>query len=190
MGLIIRILSHVILPVVAVALITKISLNESFMLPLRFQYKKQTIALGMLGAFGAVVIILSALLIFKSLIDFSAIAQSLNYELTLQTYILVASAIVLVNPFIEEYFWRGFVFRVFDKYWTGYWTGILFALHHAIIITGWFNWWQFLLILVFLSAIGILFNWMYKKTNSIYASWFTHAVADLIIVIIGGIYLL
>ena len=146
----------------------------------------------MLAFFGGIlslIIIVVSLFIFMNLLDFNSIKENLEkINVTPSTYLYVVLIIIFVNPFLEEYFWRGFVFRVFDKYWKGYWTGILFALHHMIIIYQWFNWWQFLLITIFLSLIGLLFNWMYKQTDSIYASWFTHFIADLIIVIIGWIY--
>lgn len=186
-GLIVRILVHIIIPVIAVAYITKISFKKSFMLPLHFKNIKLTKQFALIGSIGATVIIAGAFFALRSLIDFGNISSNLkvNYGVTALTYPFIALAIVLINPFIEEYFWRGFVFRVFNKYWRGYWTGLLFALHHVIIIAGWFNWWQFLLVTVFLAIIGILFNWVYKKTDSIYATLITHTVADLVIVIIG-----
>ncbi|MBT4166369.1 CPBP family intramembrane metalloprotease [archaeon] len=190
-GLILRILSHIIIPVIAVAYITKISFKESFFLPIHLKNKKQTFQLALIGSLGATAIILTAFFSLKHLIDLTAISTNLaTINITPITYPLIALAIVLINPFIEEYFWRGFVFRVFDKYTKfGYWTGILFALHHVIIIAGWFNWWQFILVTVFLALVGILFNWTYKKTNSIYATWITHLIADLVIVTIGYFYI-
>ena len=188
-GLIIRIVFHLIIPIIAVSFFTKISLKNSFLLPLHLHNKKTTFFLAAVGSMAAFIIICGALFIFNEMIDFNLIAQTLNYSVDKKTYVLVALAIVLINPFLEEYFWRGFVFRVFDKYWDGYWTGILFALHHAIIIAGWFNWWQFFLVIIFLSLVGIIFNWLYKKTQSIYSGWIIHIIADLIIVAIGWIYM-
>jgi len=188
-GLAIRILVHIIIPVLAVTYVSKISLKNAFLRPLHFKNKKKTIILAAIGGLMSLIIILTSLFIFMSLLDFNSIKESLEkINVTSSTYLYVALIIIFVNPLLEEYFWRGFVFRVFDKYWKGYWTGILFALHHMIIIAQWFNWWQFLLVTIFLSLVGILFNWMYKQTDSIYASWFTHFIADLIIVIIGGIW--
>lgn len=188
-GLTTRILVHFVIPVLAVSYVSKISLKESFLRPLHFKNKRKTILLAFFGGILSLIIIVVSLFIFMNLLDFNSIKENLEkINVTPSTYLYVVLIIIFVNPFLEEYFWRGFVFRVFDKYWKGYWTGILFALHHMIIIYQWFNWWQFLLITIFLSLIGLLFNWMYKQTDSIYASWFTHFIADLIIVIIGWIY--
>jgi membrane protease YdiL (CAAX protease family) len=188
-GLIVRIVFHIIIPVITVAYVSKVSLKESFVLPLQLKNKKNILLLALLCSIATIVIIVSALFIFRNFFGFKDIANSLNYNLNKQTYFFVALAIVFINPFMEEYFWRGFVFRVFDKYWTGYWTGILFSLHHSVIIFYWFSLREFLLVLVFLSIIGIFFNWLYKQTGSIYASLIIHFVADLTIVIIGWIYL-
>ncbi len=191
-GLALRIIIHVILPIIGVMLITKVNIKEAFLTPLR--PKKQSLLWGTLGSAGALILILGAFLILKHTMDFSAITSSLNegYGVNITNYLIVASLIVLVNPFIEEYFWRGFIYRAFNKYTKGwintslfYLTGLFFSLHHTIIFKGWFNWWQWTLVTVFLAAVGVLFNWMYKKTNAIYAGWMTHTAADIIIVIIG-----
>lgn len=190
-GLILRILTHIFVPVIAVSYFAKITLKESFLLPLHLKNKNQTLKLALIGSMGAIIIILTAFFSLKHLLDLGAISENLSkINVTSTTYLFVALAIVFINPFIEEYFWRGFVFRVFDKYTKkGYLTGFLFAIHHTLIIAGWFNWWQFILVISFLSIIGVLFNWTYKKTTSIYATWITHFVADLVIVIIGYFYI-
>ncbi len=188
-GLAVRILVHLVIPVVAVSYVSKISLKDAFLRPLHLKNKKKTIGLALLGSVGACIVIILSLYIFIDILNFDAIRESLKkINVTSSTYVYVALIIIFINPFLEEYFWRGFVFRVFDKYWKGYWTGLLFAIHHMIIIANWFNWWQFLLVTIFLSSIGLLFNWMYKQTDSIYASWFTHFIADLIIISIGWKY--
>ena len=185
-GLILRIISHIVIPVFAVAYLTNISLKKSFFIPLRLKSKKSIFYYSFIFSIGAIFIITLAYFLLGQFVDFSNIEEQLRaYNITKLTYPLIALAIILINPFLEEYFWRGFVFRVFDKYSKGYWTGILFALHHVVIVTGWFNWWQFLLVTLFLSIIGILFNYIYKKTDSIYATWIIHTVADIIIVFIG-----
>lgn len=189
MGLVVRLLVHLVIPVIAVSYVSKISLKNAFLRPLHFKNKRKTITFALIGGFIAALVIILSLFVFFDLLNFEVIKENLiKINVTPETYLYVSLAIIFINPFLEEYFWRGFVFRIFDKYWKGYWTGILFAFHHMIIIINWFNWWQFLLITIFLSFIGILFNWLYKQTESIHASLFIHFIADLIIIIIGWIY--
>lgn len=187
-GLIIRVVIHIFVPVIIISYLAKVTLKESFLLPLRLKNKKDMIKLSIIGGVGATIIILGAFFIFNGfgLIDFELMKMNLaKINVTALTYPFVALAIVLINPFLEEYFWRGFVFREFNNYSGGYWTGILFAVHHTIMILSWFNWWQLIIIAIFLAVIGVIFNWVYKKTGSIYTTWIIHVIADLVIVTIG-----
>ncbi len=188
LGLITRIIVHLVVPVIAVSYVTKIAIKDAWKIPLRLKNKKRIIKWGIIGGFGTTLLILILFFSLKHLIDFSIIAENLALiGVTKLTYPFVALAIVLINPFIEEYFWRGFVFRGYHKYYPkiAYLTGILFALHHVIMLDTWFNWWQFTIIAVALALVGVLFNWIYVKTESIYTAWFMHMLADLIIVTIG-----
>jgi uncharacterized protein len=188
-GIVARILTHIFIPVFFVVMFTRVSHKNAFMIPLRMKNKKLTYRLALIGCIGALIIIVGALFVFLKFLDFNMVSNELaKVGVTKLTYPFVALFIVLANPFLEEYFWRGFVFRAFDKYtnpWISYSTGILFSVHHMIMIATWFVWWQFLIISVFLAAVGILFNWAYQKTDSIYATWIVHTFADLIIVSIG-----
>ena len=198
-GLALRVLVHIIFPIYFVANVRNINLKESLLIPLQFKKKKkEIIKYGIIGATGAFTIIFGIFLILKDIIDFSAIGISLKegYGVTATNYSFIALAIIIINPFLEEYFWRGFVFRVFFEKTkfkfhlvVAYLSGILFSIHHIIIITGWFNWWQFSIVTFFLGLVGIGFNWLYVKTESIWTSWFIHTIADIVIVGIGFIVL-
>lgn len=101
--------------------------------------------------------------------------------------------ITFVNPFIEEFFWRGFVFRALNQFSankTHSWyiiiiAGALFALHHAIIMWDWFTAPLLILVLTFLGLAGMLFNWTYYKTGTIVPAIIIHLAADATISIIG-----
>jgi membrane protease YdiL (CAAX protease family) len=186
LGLLLRIFVHFIIPIIVVSLIYKISLKKSFLIPLKIKNKRLTIYYSILGSLFSLLIIILAFFLFKSTIDFPTIALALEkINVTKSTYLFVALAIILINPFLEEYFWRGFIYRSFEGYRFSFLTGILFALHHVMIISSWFNLWQFLLVTLFLSFVGIYFNHIYKKTGSIYSSLIIHTTADIIIVLIG-----
>jgi len=188
-GLVVRLFVHLVVPVLAVSYVLGIGYKKAFLMPLQLKNKKVIFYQSLIGSIGAIAIIVGALFIFLKMLDFGSIAGELSkIGVNKLTYPFVALTIAIVNPFMEEYFWRGFVFRVFAKYtniWFAYATGVLFALHHMLIVGGWFNWWQFLLVTSFLAVVGVLFNYSYHKTGSIYASWIVHMVADIVIVVIG-----
>ncbi|MBU0981232.1 CPBP family intramembrane metalloprotease [Patescibacteria group bacterium] len=81
--------------------------------------------------------------------------------------------IVFIAPIIEEFFFRGFVYRVFTKTWPIWFgsimTAILFSLIH-------FQFDSFLPILL----LGIFLNYTYQRTGSIWTSIGFHALNNAI----------
>lgn len=188
LGLLLKFTTHLIIPVIILAYYTKLSLYKSFLVPFKTKKKKIAIKHTLIGSFLAFLFIFGSYILLYRFIDFSQILLHLkSFNVTIKTYPFVALAIILTNPLLEEYFWRGFIFRNLKKYNLkfGYLTGLLFALHHVIIFAGWFLWWQYILVTVFLAIVGIYFNWLYQKTGSIHASLIIHIIADIIIVGIG-----
>ena len=88
--------------------------------------------------------------------------------------IIVALIVVgFVAPFIEEILFRGFIFRVFIKTWP-YWMGNilsagLFALIHLQFQT-----------FIPLFILGLLLNYTYQKTGSIWTSIVFHSMNNLL----------
>lgn len=77
-------------------------------------------------------------------------------------------SIAVIAPVIEETFFRGFIYRVFTKTWPIWFgsllTAILFALIHFQI--------ESFFPLLFL---GLILNFLYRKTNSIWTSIIFHS---------------
>lgn len=95
--------------------------------------------------------------------------------------------IIIVNSFLEELLWRGFVMqRLLDG--ISRWRAMLvssffFALYHLIVgvvLFGW-KWGAIITGLVFFA--GMLWAWMKGKFPSVYATWFSHLLADVGIMI-------
>lgn len=196
-GLVLRICIQLVLPIALTVAWSNVSIKNAFLLPLtplpkRIRWTEYTGAILALTAIG---VILSAYYIFYSFIDFTAIQESLTAKnsVTATTYPLIALCVALLNPFLEEYFWRGFIYRNLaqtapNRAWriTSLWlTGALFALHHTIIIQGWFVWWQWIIVTVFLSLVGVLFNWLYAKSGSILVGLMVHTAADITLAFLG-----
>jgi len=194
-----KIFIHIIVPIVAVMIIRKVSLTESILLPITREWKpeakKFAYKITIVGIVLAVAIIWIAYKTLGIYVDFDNLVLDLQnkYGITTSTFILVALWITFVNPIFEEFFWRGFVFRgisqfaksQFSKWLIIISSGILFSIHHAIIVLEWFNVWLFIATLTFLSLAGMLFNWIYSKTGSIIPALIIHMFADAIICIIG-----
>ncbi len=97
--------------------------------------------------------------------------------------------LVFVNSFLEEFFFRGFIFLNIKKLGmkkTAYvFSSILFALYHIANFQNWFHVIMFILVLFGLFVGGCIFNYLDDKPETFLNSWFVHICADLAIVLIG-----
>jgi len=89
---------------------------------------------------------------------------------------------IVVAPFAEEVFFRGFLFQGAAKRW-GMWAGIgfsafIFGLAHAGAPESW-------LLLPAIAGIGAIFAWGFAKSGSIYPSLFAHVVFNSVSFFIG-----
>jgi len=105
------------------------------------------------------------------------------------TYPYVFAYIVLINAFLEELFFRGFIFiNTFNlgfKRFAYMFSSVLFALYHIAMMNSWFSPGIFLLCLVGLIAAGMLFNELARRCENILGGFFVHLGANLAINLIG-----
>jgi membrane protease YdiL (CAAX protease family) len=131
----------------------------------------------------------------KKYLDLNSISKQINqdYQITTANFILIGLHLTFFNSFIEEFFYRGFIF--FNLYNSGYkktafiYSSVLFGVYHIIIFWGWFSMPIFFLALFALIAVGFLFSWMNVKSKNLYNSWTAHLCADIPVFIIGLIML-
>ena len=150
---------------------------------------------GLLTAIGLGVgiygLILGAYFLIGPWFDFSSIAQSLtaNAGVTKETFLFVSLYISFVNSFLEEFFFRGFVFTNLklrgSRRWAHLFSAAIFAVYHVAMMTGWFSPVLFILVMAGLTAGGVIFNLLNEKLDTIYASWLTHMFANFAINTIG-----
>ena len=96
---------------------------------------------------------------------------------------------ISINSLLEEYVWRWFVFRQFEKIMGGRLAVIAsalgFTLHHIFAIAAQFDWKINLLASggVFLG--GVIWSWLYLKYRSVWPCWLSHAIVDVPIFVAG-----
>ncbi|TAH63854.1 MAG: CPBP family intramembrane metalloprotease, partial [Gottschalkiaceae bacterium] len=94
-----------------------------------------------------------------------------------------------INSFLEEFFFRGFIFL--NLYKLGFKKGayifssILFSLYHIGIFKNWFNPLLIILAVSGLISVGFIFNYIDTKSKSFINSWIVHILADAAIMLIG-----
>lgn len=164
--------------------------TDVFYLPLLKPKKKGLLAACGLGV-GLYVLILGGYFLIGPYFDFSNIADSLtsNAGVTKDNFLYVSLYISFANSFLEEFFFRGFVFtnlKVLAGRKLAYaFSAIVFSGYHVAMMLGWFSVPLFLLVMVGLTAGGIIFNWLNEKLDTIYCSWLTHMFANFAINTIG-----
>ena len=137
------------------------------------------------------VLVFTLALALKSFIDIRSISSDFTNRMQLGNRNMVLAAVytVFINSFIEEYFFRGFIFQNLLKQGWNKTAFILsstaFAVYHISVFKAWFNPGFMMLILFGLFSGGLIFAYFVKKTESILASWFIHLSADLALIVYG-----
>lgn len=145
------------------------------------------IALGV-GIYG---VILGGYFLLSPFFDFSQIAGALtsNAGVTKENFLYVSLYISFANSFLEEFFFRGFVFtnmkQLSGRKPAYIISAAAFSLYHVAMMIGWFSLVLFLLVMVGLVIGGMIFNWLNEKLDTIYCSWLTHMFANFAINTIG-----
>ena len=125
------------------------------------------------------------------LFDFSQVADAITGSsgVDQKEFIWVALYISFVNSLLEEFFFRGIGFLVLgcfaSRRFAYFFSAAAFALYHVAIMSSWFSFYLFLLLLVSLFIAGLLFDRLNEKNRTIYPSWLVHMCANFAINTIG-----
>jgi len=134
------------------------------------------------------VIIFLAYFLLEPYLDIEAIREDFSGRMQISRKMMYGAAVytIIVNSFIEEYFFRGFIFKGLGTSPVAYLvSSLLFAIYHVAIFGTWFNLPLILLMLLGLFIGGLIFAYFTKKADSFLGSWVIHLSADLAIVGIG-----
>ncbi len=155
---------------------------------------KETQVLGniLLGILVMFVIFISYYFLGKFL-DIEKISSDVSekYKISKTAYILVSAYISFGNSFLEELFFRGFIFLNIKQ--LGYKrlayasSALLFSLYHLPNIYSWFSWWVLILACIGLFVGGLIFAYLDDEKDSFLNSYIIHICADIPIVLIGYI---
>ena len=158
----------------------------------QFKYMKFRDFKAILGlSIGVYFFIIILFFLLKDYIDLDVIRNNLlaKENITATNFVYVSLYISFVNSFLEELFFRGFMFLSLTKSGSRRFayliSSLVFSLYHVAIISAWFNIWIFILIIVGLMFVGYIFNYITEKLDSFLASWIVHIFANLAINTIG-----
>lgn len=185
---VIKLLFFIAIPCIYMKFIKKQPLSKSI------NYKnidKHHLKMGFLFGIMSFLIILIAFYVLRNIINLQGISEDLQSKskITATSFIFVGLYITLGNSFIEEYFFRGFIFlnlyELKSKKIAYIYSSLLFGLYHIGIFRTWFNFGLVGLALIGLISIGFVFCWLDTKSNNFINSWIVHILADSSIIIIG-----
>lgn len=96
---------------------------------------------------------------------------------------------ITVNSLVEEYVWRWFVFRQFEKLIGGKAAAVAsalgFTLHHVFALIAQFDWKITALASLGVFTGGLIWSWLYLRFRSVWPCWVSHAIVDVPIFVIG-----
>jgi membrane protease YdiL (CAAX protease family) len=98
-------------------------------------------------------------------------------------YIAVGTFYALFHSFLEEYYWRWFVFDLLKKLvrpeFAMIISGLGFMAHHVVLLGAFFAWSDTTYLLSICIAMGgIFWAWQYEKTDRLVAPWLSHMIVD------------
>ena len=139
---------------------------------------------------GVYLFVVAGFFLLKGQLDPDRIRESLfaKEHLTRQNFLFVFAYIIVVNSFLEEAFFRGFLFHALKPAGKGFAytvSSALFAVYHIGIVANWFQPLIFVLCIAGLLGAGIFLQYIEQKNDNLLASWIVHASANLAINTIG-----
>ena len=106
-------------------------------------------------------------------------------------FIALGCFYALVHSFLEEYYWRGFVFgrarQVLPVAGALAFSSIAFTFHHILVLGYYFGWcsaWTWL----FSASVGLggaYWAWLYQRAGNLWGDWLGHLLIDAAIFAVG-----
>jgi len=125
-------------------------------------------------------------LILKENINLSNITAGLNNlaSITPTNIIAIGIYIILINSLLEEFFWRGFIFKELDQLTppilTHIITGVAFSFHHILFYYTWFDLGLILIATAGLALFAIIMNIIFQRYKDLFSCWFVHGLVVII----------
>jgi membrane protease YdiL (CAAX protease family) len=108
------------------------------------------------------------------------------------TFLVMALFFSVLHSFLEEYYWRWFVFGRLER-WLPWGAAVLvaslaFMAHHVLVLAYYLPgrfWIAAVPFSLCVAGGGVAWAWLYHRSRSLYAVWLSHLVVDAAIMMIG-----
>lgn len=156
----------------------------------KFKYNKKSLLISLALGIGVFLIIICGYFLVGMFFDFSNTGNYIVQSgiVNKESFIYRALYIMIVNSFLEEFFFRGFTFicskKYFNRIFAYIFSALAFSFYHVAMMINWFQIWVFILIILALAVAGAIFDFLCERYN-IYVSWTVHFFANFAINLIG-----
>ena len=107
----------------------------------------------------------------------------------LDHFILFTVFVSVLHSFLEEFYWRWFVFgnlrRVVSLPLAHLIAGIGFAAHHIVVLSQFFPLWLAIALGSCVGIGGIFWSLLYQRQNTMLGIWLSHMIVDIGMMVIG-----
>ena len=109
----------------------------------------------------------------------------------LPQYVALGAFYSLGHSFLEEYYWRWFVFgqlrELVSVRMAILVSSLGFMAHHVLLLGTFFGWfsWATVLFSLAVGGGGMVWAWMYHRTGSLWGPWLSHLLVDAAIFAVG-----
>jgi membrane protease YdiL (CAAX protease family) len=106
-------------------------------------------------------------------------------------FVLLAAFYSLIHAFLEEYYWRWFVFgqlrRMISVPTAAAVSGLGFMAHHVIVLGKFFGFANpaTYLLSACIAVGGVVWAWLYHRSGSLLGPWLSHLLVDAAIYAVG-----
>lgn len=171
-----------LVPLIDFLFIQKVPLDETIK-QLGLHPRKNSIAVGVVsGVIFGLIIVIPASILTPILFDIHDIQQTLvgwGFSGNKGWLILI---LVLVNPLLEELYWRAYVYQKLLRKVSSYaaigWTALFYTTYHLLSLITLLKWPFPLIALLPVFIAGLFWGYLTRKSNSLIGSVICHALAD------------
>ncbi len=110
-----------------------------------------------------------------------------------ENFLIFAAFLSVIHAWLEEFFWRWFVYGQLRRFLSDHWAHLLAAIgftsHHLVILSQFFPFGWALFFSFCVGVGGFVWSWLYRRTNSLAGPWVSHMIVDVAIMWVGWILL-
>jgi len=128
------------------------------------------------------VIIFSFLAIFVATkyLNLEISDKIVNYNLTKVNFIIFTILFILINPAIEELFWR----QTISSEKVIYFEDFMFGFYHSLVLFNFVGLFFSIIIGLFLTAVSVFWKFLNKTLDGLLIPYLMHLVADLAVIVL------